>query len=431
MVLTNGFGRSTKRFFVFGVLTTPMNPDIAKSPNRDLLRVLLVHPGTQHAPRLATELERRGLLWRFWTGIGVVRGKCSRPRRRMIDIPIEKLRTISWVEILALGLARLPIKRERLWHWRNWLFQKLIPQSEIGAVDVVIGFDTASWVIGERAKKVGKKFVLDQSVGHPLSRANAVMEAGGNKSVWPEAFVPRLEIVTWAERREHELADAIIVASSFSRRTLLENGVSEEKIRLLPYGVADEFLEIGSQRFKRGCASRHAQMGRKRKSVRFLYAGHLGRRKGVGFLLEAWDKMEHEEAELCLIGGGRWEGRVPKGVRLLGQTSRRDLLQEMAEADVFVFPSLFEGFGLVILEAMAAGLAVITTANTAGPDLMEDGKEGMIIAPGNVESLQQAMESLMSDFERIKKLGEAAHEKAQMFSWKRWGRAYAEVLFDL
>jgi len=470
--------------------------------------VLLVHPGTQHAPRLAAELEKRGLLWRFWTGVGSPKGrgaygrrhtangsprrpeggnshekaqeadggrqtadggrqKANRKRLRLVDIPQAKLRTIGWVEMLALGLARLPVNRERLWHWRNGLFQKLVPQREIEAADVVVGFDTSAWIIGERAKRAGKKFVLDQSVGHPLSRAKAVREAGGDETMWPEAFVSRTDVVKEAEAQEHALADMVVVASSFSKRTLVENGVPEEKIRVLPYGVGGEFVAAGAARHgARGerleaLDARHSTLAT--KPFRFLYAGYLTKRKGIGVLLQAWQgargmgledkgngleargegrahgahfdrdnfEISKKSAELRLVGGGEQPVPLPPGVVCLGQTPREALLREMSEAEVFVFPSLFEGFALVILEAMAAGLPVITTPNTAGPDLIEDGKEGLIVPAGDVEALRTAMESLLNNPERARTMGHAAHEKAKEYTWEKYGEKWEAMLHEL
>jgi glycosyltransferase involved in cell wall biosynthesis len=408
------------------------------------------------------------------------------------------------VEVLALVLARLPVNREKLWHWRNGLFQKLVPQAEIEAADVVVGFDTSAWIIGERAKRAGKKFVLDQSVGHPLSRARAVLEAGGDETMWPEAFVPRTDVVKKAEAQEHALADIVVVASSFSKKTLVENGVAEEKIRVLPYGVGGGFIAAGAAKIRgvqdhgtsglqgeeeagleaRGEGeARHGARGARlgaldarhstlaTKPFRFLYAGYLTKRKGIDVLLRAWSALQNVEhgagsrehgargredksngleasgerghfdrdnfeilrqkAELRLVGGGEQPSPLPQGVVCLGQTPREALLREMSEADVFVFPSLFEGFALVILEAMAAGLPVITTPNTAGPDLIEDGKEGLIVPAGDVRALQTAMESLLNDPERARAMGCAAHEKAKEYTWERYGERWEAMLHEL
>ena len=478
---------------------------MSKLQTQHPLRVLLVHPGTQHAPRLAATLERRGLLWRFWTGVArardVGKGLGARGKRR-VDIPREKLRTIPWVEVMALLVARLSVNKEKLWHWRNGVFQKLIPQREIEAADVVVGFDTSAWIIGERAKRAGKKFVLDQSVGHPLSRAKAVREAGGDEEMWPEAFGARASMVSKAESREHSLADIVVAASSFSKKTLIENGVPEAKIRVLPYGVGSEFVAAGAEKIRGlqdngtkglqgGARGAHfdrehfdnLKEGRPATSYsrpvtppfRFLYAGYLTKRKGIDVLLRAWSalqnvghgarsmelgarkKKESEArgkgreakgagqedkgnglealgaglAELRLVGGGEQPHNLPPGVVCLGQTPREALLREMSEADVFVFPSLFEGFALVILEAMAAGLPVITTPNTAGPDLIEDGKEGLIVPAGDANALREAMQSLLHNPERARSMGRAAHEKAKEFTWERYGERWEALVRDL
>jgi len=141
--------------------------------------------------------------------------------------------------------------------------------------------------------------------------------------------------------------------------------------------------------------------------------------------------MEQKDVELRLAGGGKWDGIVPENIVLLGQISRRDMLREMMEADVFVFPSLFEGLGLVLLEAMAAGLAVITTPNTGGPDLIESGSEGEIVSAGDAKALRKAMEKLRSNPMLVREMGAAAHERAKEFTWGRWGRGYAEIIAEL
>lgn len=396
-------------------------------------RVLLVHPGTQHAPRLAAELEREGMLFRFWTGVASSqrRSKLKKSyfeilterKRRLVDIPKEKLCTLPWVEIFALLLARLPINRERLWHWRNALFQRLIPRSEIEAADVVVGFDTAAWLIGERAVHAGKKFVLDQTVAHPLSRVGTVRAAGGNETMWADAFVPRQECVRQAEAREHELAEAVVAASSFAKETLVENGVPAEKIRVIQYGVGEEWLEAGR--------TRRLKVRESGRPFRFLYAGYLTPRKGVGILLDAWKEMDVSGGELRLAGGGNADVGNARNVVFLGQTSRKDLLREMAEADVFVFPSLFEGFGLVLLEAMATGLPVITTPNTAGPDIFRDGREGVIVPAGDAVLLRRAMEDFLADPERARGMGQCAHELAAQYTWRRYGEEWRTLLQEL
>jgi glycosyltransferase involved in cell wall biosynthesis len=384
-------------------------------------KVLLFHPGVQHAPRLAEALEREGLLARFWTGwakAGFGGGK------RNVEIPEEKLRTRRWVEWAALALSRSGIDPEKVWHCRNRKFQNLILESEIEAADVVVGFDTGSWIVAQRAKKLGKKFILDQSIGHPAARIPEMAKMGRSEETWGEPYQPRPgRLANW-EKVEHELADRIVVGSQFTRTTLIGQGVQAEKIRILPYGVGKEFVEAGERRDgARNCGK-----------IRFLYLGQLTQRKGLSFLLEAWKGLPSGRAELVLMGGGArrgWKKQAGAGVTFVGQASRGRVLEEMGRSDVLILPSLFEGFGLVILEAMAAGLPVITTQNTGGPDVIEEGKEGFVVPAGNAEALREKMEWFIKNPEKAKEMGKAAHRKAKEYTWERYGKSYAEIVAEL
>jgi glycosyltransferase involved in cell wall biosynthesis len=316
-------------------------------------------------------------------------------------------------------LHRTGLHPEKVWHWRNAAFQALIPEQEIRQVDAVIGFDTAGWILARRAKRAGKKFILEQSIAHPASRAEELRKIGCGQEVWPQAFEPRPAMVTRAEREEHELADRVVAASSFARRTLKKYGVAEEKIRVLSYGVGEEFLDLGRQRKGREPGTR----------PRFLFLGHLSARKGLRQLLEAWKTAQG--AELVLMGGGDpapWKAAAGEGAIFAGGGDRRRVLEEMAKADVLVFPSLFEGFGLVLLEAMAAGLAVVTTPNTAGPDLMKDGREGRIVPAGDVAQLGQALASMIRNPAGTAEMGRRAHARAAQLTWKLYGQRYVEQI---
>jgi glycosyltransferase involved in cell wall biosynthesis len=98
-----------------------------------------------------------------------------------------------------------------------------------------------------------------------------------------------------------------------------------------------------------------------------------------------------------------------------------DLVRIMHESDVFVFPSLCEGFGLVILEAMATGLPVITTDRTSGVDFIENGVEGYIIDAQNVEMIKMAIMKFVNSPEIIKEMGEKSINKSQQFTWDLFG----------
>lgn len=388
------------------------------------LKVLLVHPGIQHAPKLAEALEREGILARFWTGWARATVSQGLVGRRKVAIPAAKLKTFPWLEWAALFFSRTGIDPEWVWHWRNRVFQNLIPDKEIAEADVVIGFDTGSWIMARKAKEMGKKFILDQSIGHPAARIPELKKMGRAEETWNEPYLPRPGRLADWEKVEHELADRVVVGSRFTQNTLIGQGVPREKIRILPYGVGEEFVRAGERRSQE----------RRGRKIRFLFLGQLTQRKGVQFLLEAWKGLPAGRCELVLMGGGaryRWRQMAGEGVIFRGQAGRKEVLEEMGRSDVLVLPSLFEGFGLVILEAMAAGLPVVTTQNTGGPDVIEEGKEGFIVPAGNTEALREKMRYFVQNPRQAGKMGQAAHLKAAHFTWERYGSLYAEIVEEV
>ena len=100
----------------------------------------------------------------------------------------------------------------------------------------------------------------------------------------------------------------------------------------------------------------------------------------------------------------------------------------MSEHDVFVFPSLFEGFGLVLTEALSQGIPIIATSHTCAPDIMTDGKEGFIIPIRDSDAITEKLELLHEDRELLHSMKRAAIETAQQISWKRYQEKLANTL---
>jgi glycosyltransferase involved in cell wall biosynthesis len=102
----------------------------------------------------------------------------------------------------------------------------------------------------------------------------------------------------------------------------------------------------------------------------------------------------------------------------------------MAQHDVLVFPSLIEGFGAVILEAMSRGLPVITTPNTAGPDLIEEGIDGYIVPIRDADAIAERLTALAEDRSRLAAMADAARRKAAGLPWERYERRLAGLMAD-
>jgi len=402
------------------------------------MRVLLAHPGTQHARRLAAELERHGLLGEFWTGIalaadgfaaGAVGRLRSLPRfkglsnRIVPGVPAARLRRLPWNEIRAIArLSRGGGDSLRVIHERNLRFQESIPEASLRAHDAVIGFDTSSWRLAERAQTDGRPLFLDRTIAHPAAFERIERELHRRYPDWCPAVEPRPDYLAAAEEQEHRLARRIVVGGSFARDTLAAEGVPADRVRVNPYGVDWDLFAAPETPPAAG------------RPFRFLFLGSHLARKGLPVLLEAWRALSARrgDAELWLAGhsGERERRLIPNlpGLSVRGLVPHADVPGLLAQTDVFVLPSFFEGFGLVLLEALAAGVPFISTAHTGAADLPADPRLGRLVPVGSVEALAAAMaESLASPPDRATVLAAVAPLRTK-FSWQAYGDRWAALL---
>jgi glycosyltransferase involved in cell wall biosynthesis len=308
-----------------------------------------------------------------------------------------------------------------VWHRRAEIFQRSIPDRALAEATAVIGFDTASWILAERCSTLGVPFILDQSIGHPDAKLPVYQRIAQQFPEWTEGIEPRRPQVRVAEQREHDAAVRVVVASSFTRRTLVDYGVEPAKIRVNPYGVdIDQFN-----------APRRGNSG----PLRFLFVGLVDARKGVPLLCDAWRKLDRADAELWLVGAAtkQTKSRLPDlpGLKFFDRVPHAEIPALMQHCDVFVFPSYFEGFGLVILEAMASGLPVITTTATAGPDILTEGEDGWVIEPGDLERLTERMACCIENPSMVREMGRMARATAERCTWTAYGDRWMQILSEL
>ena len=164
--------------------------------------------------------------------------------------------------------------------------------------------------------------------------------------------------------------------------------------------------------------------------LRFIYAGQISLRKGIPSLLQAWEKAALRSAELQLVGS--WylseskRASLPRGVAYVPACSSEALRDHYRRADVFVFPSFFEGFALVLLEAMACGLPAIASAATGGADVLTEAS-GRVLPVGNLDTLVDTLRWFDQNRDRLPAMGRAARKQAELCTWERYRRAVTEA----
>ena len=246
------------------------------------------------------------------------------------------------------------------------------------------------------------------------------------KERWPEwmATMPGLDDSTEKLARKEEelrLADRIFVASSFTASTLKDFPGKIAPVQVIPYG----FPTVSNE-------ERQYEDFKTKRPLRLLFVGSLSQRKGIADLFEAV-KIFGENVTLTLVGSKTTEdcaalNDVLKRHRWIPSLAHEAVLKLMREHDVLVFPSLFEGFGLVITEAMSQGTPVITTDRTAGPDLIEHGQDGWLIDAGSTSALQQSIETILMKPSIVQEIGKAAMNKARKRPWTVYGRELAAAV---
>jgi glycosyltransferase involved in cell wall biosynthesis len=160
-----------------------------------------------------------------------------------------------------------------------------------------------------------------------------------------------------------------------------------------------------------------------------LFVGTLEPRKNLPRLLQAYallSKTIRDKHPLVIVGGKGWgkdniysiieQLSISKHVKVLGYLSDEELASVYHQSHLFVMPSLYEGFGLPLLEAMSMGVPVVTSNISSLPEIVGD--NAVIVDPNNVESIKDGIEKVLIDNELRNQLSKAGLDRAKLFSWK-------------
>ena len=199
-----------------------------------------------------------------------------------------------------------------------------------------------------------------------------------------------------------------LVASSFTRQSLVEHGVCWDAIDVIPYGVDLERFHPTSKAVRS-------------KTLKLLFVGRINQRKGLSYLLEALRLLQGEDLHLTICGRVVDDLKIfepfEQQITIRPSVSAEELVAAYQTADLFVFPSVGEGFGQVLLEALACGLPVLATTHTAAPDLIEDGVEGFIVPPRRPDFLAMRIQWALTHRDDLANMGRRARERAVCFPW--------------
>lgn len=340
-----------------------------KSREASTRTVAVVHPGVQHSADLAAALNASGDLALLLTGlqIGVgARGLWSTalavrlvPRRIHPSLPDHRIGRVAPIVIAATRLLRrfpaLDSAAQRLVN--DKVFARRAATRIPLDVKVVIGTDYASGTLFKYLAKSRPDVIRILDVSHPSDevRQRLVAEDSVRWNLQPEAYDDYAPRVRFNQRAEFELADHVVVASDFSAQWLPPS-VGADRVSVIPYGLTPP------------PSGRVVAPSR----PRVLFVGALSERKGLSHLLRAAEHLS-SAADIDLVGqvAGAYQlpRQLPSNVHFHGPVSRAQLVEMYRRASLLVLPSMCEGFGRVLLEALAHGVPVLTTTSSGGPTI--------------------------------------------------------------
>jgi glycosyltransferase involved in cell wall biosynthesis len=360
----------------------------------------------------------------FWAGSGIrsllpASGKLSSLATRfhpdLSDAPVHSynLRALSWEMRLRrtsnpyegfcdvgrrfASAVRADLKRQK-WSSKSAFF----------------AYDTGALEIFSFLREQGVRCILDQ-MDPGRVEVNLVREEQKQWPGWaadattdvPDAYFARRE-------QEWELADRVVVNSEFSRQGLIAQGVTPEKVVVLPLcyetggsgAAAEEPATIAAASFSR------------QRPLRVLFLGQVILRKGIHYLIEAARLLQNEPVQFEVVGplgiSDEAVASAPPNVHFHGRVNRDQAAAWYRQADLFVLPTLSDGFALTQIEAMAHGLPVIATANCG--EVVTDGADGFIVPVRNAEILARTMARYLAEPGLLAAQRIAAFAKSKQFT---------------
>ncbi|MBN1401764.1 MAG: glycosyltransferase family 4 protein [Anaerolineae bacterium] len=334
---------------------------------------------------------------------------------RAVDIPRERIRALG---LPSRALRKLAVydgaKRIQRWHaelYDRWAAARLEP------ADLLLAWGGDGLLSIRRAQRLGMATVVEVASVHPAYRVALMHEEYARWDQTPRDWHGGLR----RTRAEIELADYALIPSDFVRQTFLAQGIANEKLLQVPFGV--------------DCARFRPAPEPPPQPFSVIYVGRLELGKGIPYLLEAWRRLGWRDAELVLVGALQpdyaplFERQVRglDSVRVIGHVA--DPVPYYQRAHLFAFPTLHEGSALTAYEAMACGLPLVTTPNAGS--VARDGVEALLVPIRDAEALAAALERLRQDSSLYEAMRTAARARAEAYTWSASEDALAAALARL
>jgi glycosyltransferase involved in cell wall biosynthesis len=350
-------------------------------------------------------------------------------RRSFTDVPHALQHSHPWRELGRLTTAGLPLpwlhrheqgpfSVDAVYRSFDRHVAKCLPN--LAGLQAVYAYEDAALRTFQAAQALGLRRIYDLPIGYWRAARQMFEEERELQPEWACTLTGLNDSPAKLARKDQELqlADLVIVPSDFVRSTLLSYGASAAPIAVVPFGSPPPLA-----------APPQATTG---GPLRVLYVGSLGQRKGLSYALDAVQALG-EQVSLTLIG----RVTAPECRPLVAALERHrwietlphhQILEQMRQHDVLVLPSLFEGYALVISEALSQGLPVLTTANSGATQAIRDGVEGFIVPIRSSQAIAERLQQLGSNRDLLAAMRLACLRRAAELSWAGYEQALRAVV---
>ena len=298
-------------------------------------------------------------------------------------------------------------------------------------VDAVISYDNNSMTLFSDLKRMSPETIriLDVSAANriymkEIYKSDLQLSPDFADKLKEECPIIESEKVCERVQKEIELSQYFLVGSSFVKKSLEYSGVKSEQIYICPYGV-------DTSKFYRKALKIRTES----EPIRFVFVGGTKQLKGLSYMLQAFQKIDHTKATFTIIGADnlyeKLKEKYAKDVNFAGMILHDKMPEVLQDYDVMVFPSLGEGFSLSMVEAMACGLPVISSTNTGANDFIENSKNGFIVPIQDTDALVDKMQWFIKHHEEIPRMGKNAIKTASALTWDNYHKKVAAAIMEI
>ncbi|WP_279001804.1 glycosyltransferase family 4 protein [Thomasclavelia cocleata] len=410
-------------------------------------KIIVAHPGQQHSYQTAIGLKQNNQLYKYITTVynkknsltnfickflpGNIKKRAL--NRRCQNLDDDNVLQICELDGLILLFLQRIDKRKKIYDkWSLYITKKFgikVAKYAIkNQVDAVIIYDTQGVYIGRYLKKVNSeiKLIMDISAANlDYMKKIYAKDFEINPNFKEKLFFERGYL--WDDKMMNPLREellyprAFLAGSIFVKESLKYAGVDENKIYVCPYG-SNFPIKKGKEFFNY-------------TPLKLIYVGNVTAMKGIYYLLEAIMRFDKNEVSLVLVGNyDNSKGEFNKYLshtNFIGAVPHFEVEDYLSKAEVFIMPSLGEGFNLSIVEALSLGLPCIVSKNTGVSDFIIDKENGLLFDIQNIDEITYCIQWILDNRDLLPEMSKKALQTAKILTWDNYYKNLSKIIVDV